>query len=228
MVHKTAIDNARHFAEVYLAGVEGITIAEIGSQDVNGSIRPVFGEKVRYIGLDFADARGVDIVLEDPYRLPFPDGELDVVVTSSCFEHSEFFWLTFVEAARALRSGGLLYLNAPSNGPVHGYPVDCWRFYPDSGQALARWAVRSGQDVLLLESFTTEQQGGYLNDFVAVFVKDSIRAPDHPRRIQDRLKAFTNGYVHGEAELRNRQQLTEDQRALQAIQRFVGTRLKPV
>jgi SAM-dependent methyltransferase len=70
------------------------------------------------------------------YKLPFADGSVDVVLSSSCFEHSEFFWLLFLEILRVLRPEGLFYLNAPSNGPFHRYPVDCWRFYPDSGNAL--------------------------------------------------------------------------------------------
>ena len=107
-----------------------VSIVEIGSQDVNGSIRPTFGPDVNYVGVDFANAAGVDVVLSDPYSFPFQDNEIDVVVSSSCFEHSEFFWLTFLEAVRIVRPGGLIYLNAPSNGPFHQYPVDCWRFYP--------------------------------------------------------------------------------------------------
>ncbi|THD74587.1 MAG: methyltransferase domain-containing protein [Phenylobacterium sp.] len=227
-MHRTAVENARLFAEVYLADAGAATIVEIGSQDVNGSIRPVFGDKVRYIGVDFANARGVDVVLEDPYRFPFGDDEIDAVVTSSCFEHSEFFWLTFLEAVRITRPGGLIYLNAPSNGPVHGYPVDCWRFYPDSGPALARWAVRNGQEVTLLESYTGEQEGGYLNDFVAVFLKGSDQLGAYPNRILDRIQAFTNGYVHGEPDRRRPQSLTEDQRNLLALQKFLEGRLKPI
>ena len=35
----------------------------------------------------------------------------------------------------------LFYLNAPSNGEFHRYPVDCWRFYPDAGGALGDLAL---------------------------------------------------------------------------------------
>jgi len=142
MVHRTAIANARLFYATYLEGAGPVTVVEIGSQNVNGSIKEHF-PGVAYVGVDFAPGKDVDVVLEDPYRLPFPDDHADAIVTSSCFEHSEFFWLTFVECARVLKPGGLMYLNAPSNGPVHGYPVDCWRFYPDAGRALAKW--RSGR-----------------------------------------------------------------------------------
>ncbi len=42
---------------------------------------------------------------------------------------------------RALqREGGLCCVIAPSGGPEHRYPVDCWRYYTDGFRALARWA----------------------------------------------------------------------------------------
>lgn len=228
MVHRTAISNAKRFHDAYLAPLGDVSIVEIGSQDINGGIRGSLGPNNRYTGVDFVAAPGVDVVLEDPYKLPFPDASADVVVSSSCYEHSEFFWLSFLEVIRILRPGGLFYLNAPSNGPVHGYPVDCWRFYPDSGRALARWAVHQGYDVALLESYTSEQEEGYFNDFVAVFLKDSTQVEKHPNRILTTFKAMGNGYVYGNADVLNKQQVTEDQRALQALQRYLQNRLKPV
>jgi SAM-dependent methyltransferase len=228
MVHRTAINNAKLFADTYVQPLGKVSVVEIGSQNVNGSIKQAFSPEVTYVGLDFADAPGVDVRLTDPYSFPFEDNEIDVVVSSSCFEHSEFFWLTFLEAVRIVRPGGLIYLNAPSNGQVHGYPVDCWRFYPDAGRARAHWAQRMKQDVVLLESYTSEQEGGYLNDFVAVFVKDSAAAANYPARIVDKLQRFSNGYVLGEDATRNAQPLTEDQRNIKAIQNFLQNKLAPI
>lgn len=228
MVHRTAIANAKLFFDTYVQPLGKVSIVEIGSQNVNGSIRESFGPDVNYIGVDFADAPGVDVVLTDPYSLPFQDDEIDIVVSSSCFEHSEFFWLSFLEAVRIVRPGGLIYLNAPSNGPVHGYPVDCWRFYPDSGRALANWAVRMKQDVVLLESYTSDQNGGYLNDFVAVYLKGSASIGAFPSRILDKLPRYSNGYVLGEDKARNPHQLTEDQRNIRALQNFLKDKLAPI
>jgi SAM-dependent methyltransferase len=127
-----------------LKNTKGLTIVDIGSQDVNGSLRSVAPPNNKYIGVDFVEAKGVDVVITDPYSLPFEDESVDAVVSSSCFEHSEFFWLLFNEALRILKPTGLLYINVPSNGQFHRYPVDCWRFYPDSGVALQNWGKRSG------------------------------------------------------------------------------------
>lgn len=226
MAHETGFRNAKRFYDTYVEPLGAVQVIEIGSQDVNGSIRQYFPAPITYIGVDFADAKGVDVVLTDPYKLPFDDGSTDVVVCNSCFEHSEFFWLTFMEMMRVLKPNGLCYLNAPSNGPVHGYPVDCWRFYPDAGKALQNWANRQGEDVLLLESYTSYQSGGMFNDFVGVFLRDAAHLDGHPRRILDSFADFENGYVHGGGDKsRKPAMLTEDQRALLQIKEYLARRL---
>ena len=125
--------------------------------DVNGSLKEVIPKNSKYIGVDFAEGKGVDKVLKDPYNLTFENNSVDVVISSSCFEHSELFWLLFIEIIRILKPNGLFYLNAPSNGAFHRHPVDCWRFYPDSGKALVKWAKKNGFNTLLLESFISNQ-----------------------------------------------------------------------
>lgn len=193
------MENGRLFFEVYVKKLGPVTVIDVGSLDVNGSLRSVCPPQARYVGLDLAPGKGVDVVLEDQYALPFPDGSQDVVVSSSCFEHSEMFWLVFVEALRILKPSGLFYLNAPSNGAFHRYPVDCWRFYPEAGKALVAWARRCGLNAALLESYTFRRRNGTFNDYVAVFVKDERHADDHPARITDKMTGFTNGVVRGRA-----------------------------
>lgn len=192
-MHDTAMMYGEHFFSTYLNDASGLKIADVGAQDVNGSLRSVAPINNEYIGVDFVEGKGVDIVLTDPYALPFEDSSIDVVVSSSCYEHSEFFWLTFNEALRVLKPTGLLYINAPSNGLYHRYPVDCWRFYPDSGVALQNWGNRSGYECALLESFIGLRQNDVWNDFVGVFVKNKSHAGTFPARIQDRTNAFMNG-----------------------------------
>ena len=65
------------------------------------------------------------------------DGHYDALISGQAFEHVKFFWLTWMEMVRTLKPGGFIFLIAPSRGPEHRYPVDCWRFYPDSYRALA-------------------------------------------------------------------------------------------
>lgn len=201
-MHQSAMFYGRLFFETYSSSLpdSNVTIVEIGSQNVNGSLREVCPKNVKYIGLDFTEGEGVDIVIADPYKLPMPDATADVVLSSSCFEHSEFFWLVFLEAMRILKPGGVFYLNAPSNGFFHRWPVDCWRFYPDAGHALINWAKRNDVDAILLESFTGRRsegrvsEGGMWNDFVAVFLKDQKYLDKFPSRIIHSQTDFYNGY----------------------------------
>jgi SAM-dependent methyltransferase len=191
------MDHGNAFFQIYLNNTVGLTIVDVGSRDVNGSLRSVAPLNSTYLGVDFSAGTGVDVVLTDPYVLPFGDSSVDVVVSSSCFEHSEFFWLLFNEALRILKPSGLLYINAPSNGTFHRYPVDCWRFFPDSGVALQNWGRRSGYNCALLESFIGQTKSDVWNDFVAVFVKDESYASRYVNRLQTGLSDFTNGRVHG-------------------------------
>ena len=65
---------------------------------------------------------------------------MDVIISGQTFEHTEFFWLTMREIARALKEGALACIVAPSAGDEHRYPVDCWRIYTDGFRAIARYA----------------------------------------------------------------------------------------
>lgn len=155
--------------------VQGGRIVDVGSQDVNGSLRVLVPKDAEYIGVDMEAGKNVDIVLEDPYKLPFEDNSVDYVVSTSCLEHCEMFWVLFLEMLRILKPEGLCYMNVPSKQRVHRYPVDCWRFLPDSGNALETWGRASGYNTRLLESFVLDTN---LGDFVGVFVKDEEHDPE--------------------------------------------------
>jgi len=222
-MHPSAMANGKLFFETYtkyLKEESQITVVEIGSQNVNGSLRDVCNSNFSYIGLDFESGHGVDVVLEDAYSLPLDSESIDVVVSSSCFEHSEFFWLTFLEVQRILKPNGLFYLNVPSAGNFHRYPVDCWRFFPDSGKALVSWANRNDYKTELLESYT--QVGGSWQDFVAVFIKDSRFVPLYPDRIINIKLDFENGYIFGDRLLINPKWISQNDEKVEMTNEIAG------
>jgi len=137
-----------------------------------------------------APGNGVDLIIAPGKPFPIEDSSVDVVVTSSALEHDVCFWETFLELMRILTPGGLLYINAPSNYAFHRYPVDCWRFYPDAGNALQVWASRRGITVELLESFVAKPTEHGWADFVAVFRKASDRPYERRGRLADRTTAM--------------------------------------
>ena len=211
------MSNGKNFFEVHAGAFENqssVRVVDVGAQDVNGSLRQVCPSHFEYIGLDFQKARGVDIVLDDPYSLPLESESVDIVVSSSCFEHSEMFWLSYLEILRILKPGGLFYLNAPSDGGNHRYPVDCWRFYPDSGRALRTWARRNGYTTEVLESYI--QLGGGWHDFVCIFIRDEMFIDNFKNRILHQKKDFENGYLFGGEDILNLQVRTQNERSLRA------------
>lgn len=167
-MHDTAYEIGRLVMNTY-CDLATAKILEIGSLDVNGSLRDHAAPSTKYIGLDFQKGAGVDTVIRPGLPLPVDNEAFDLVMASSVFEHDQAFWLTFLEMCRKARKGGFVYINAPANGWVHRYPQDNWRFYPDSGKALAKWANSQGIRVKLVESFVSDQQADGWNDFVAIF-----------------------------------------------------------
>jgi len=226
-MHDSALATGRAFFERYVVAPSP-RVLEVGARDVNGSLRGVAPESARYVGVDLEGGPGVDRVLDDPYVLPFEDAAFDAVVSTSCFEHTPFFWLAFVEQVRVLAPGGHLYASAPSNGWYHGYPFDHWRFYPDAGLALEAWARRSGQELTLVESFVGAQSGSIWNDFIMVFERSDTAAP----RTSFVVEAFpdaTNVRRFDREGLQNLHVQTEDERKIADLEmkNFVlGKRLR--
>ena len=200
-MHESALFYGKKFFEIYCAenSISNPKVFEIGSQDINGSLRQVAPKNTLYTGLDFIEGKAVDIVIDDPYKFPLPNECADIVVSSSCFEHSEFFWLTFLEITRISKPGGLIYLNMPSNGMYHKYPIDAWRFYPDSGIALANWARLNDQKITLIESFVgARSEENVWNDFVAVLQKEPISRDANSPKILDTELGLTNAHTISE------------------------------
>jgi SAM-dependent methyltransferase len=173
-MHDTAFYIGTLAMNIY-ADLRSDSILEIGSQSLNGGLRENALPTTRYVGVDIEAGEGVDVVVEPGKPLPVEEGSFDLVMATSVFEHDPFFWMTFLEMCRAAKDGGYIYINAPSNGVVHRYPQDNWRFYPDSGRALAAWAALQGTPVTVVESFIAARDKDIWNDFVAVFRKGPIK-----------------------------------------------------
>jgi len=175
-MHYTALKSGEAFSESY-AIPNGIVI-DIGGRNVNGSLRPFFESKgMKFICIDMEADKSVDIVIPPSEKLPFEDSSVDLIVSTSCFEHDPCFWLTFKEMTRIIKPSGYIYINAPTRGPYHTYPGDNWRFYSDAGQALAYWSGKQISNetiypVKVVETFNI--LGDMWNDFVCVWQRVNI------------------------------------------------------
>ena len=144
-MHASSYDRMAEFCHDYLAARkdEPLTIVDLGSCDYNGSYRPIFARKPwRYLGVDLAPGKNVDLVLREAYHWRELQSEsVDVLVSGQTFEHTEFFWETILEITRVLKPGGICCIIAPASGPEHRFSLDCWRIFADGFRALSRYAA---------------------------------------------------------------------------------------
>ncbi|HJQ99060.1 MAG TPA: methyltransferase domain-containing protein [Candidatus Polarisedimenticolaceae bacterium] len=88
-----------------------------------------------YLGTDLQPGVDVDIVA-DAHRLTEVVGEeqFDAVIACSTFEHFKYPHVAAHEVMKALRKGGVLFIQTHQTFPLHGHPHDYFRF---SREALA-------------------------------------------------------------------------------------------
>lgn len=100
--------------------IQDARILEVGSYDVNGSIRAIFAAAREYVGVDLTEGPGVDLVAFG-HEVDHPTGAYDITISGECFEHDPHWAETFANMARLTRSGGLMAFTCASTGrPEHG------------------------------------------------------------------------------------------------------------
>jgi hypothetical protein len=82
-----------------------------------------------YLGTDIEGGEDVDIVA-DMHRLTQVTGEeqFDVIISCSTFEHFKYPHLAAHEVMKALRIGGVVFIQTHQSFPLHAYPYDYFRF----------------------------------------------------------------------------------------------------
>jgi SAM-dependent methyltransferase len=103
------------------------TVLEIGSLDVNGTLRAVL--PITH-GIDIRPGKCVDEVLDACNLLErYGPESWDNVVTSNCFEHVEFWEPALRNAWGVLKTGGKFLFEVPTQKKgYHSYPHDYWRW----------------------------------------------------------------------------------------------------
>jgi len=131
-VHGSVIDWFK--SVVAPSEIVGRRVLEVGSMDVNGTVRPLFeahGPR-EYVGVDFQPGRGVDRVCDaNSLVATFGPGSFDVVVSTEMIEHTPDWRLAVFNMKQVLAPEGLLFVTTRSPGfEYHGYPHDHWRYTP--------------------------------------------------------------------------------------------------
>jgi SAM-dependent methyltransferase len=112
--------------------IDGKRVLEVGSFNVNGSLRTIV-ESLRpreYIGVDFQEGPGVDEVCNaDRLVDRFGENAFDVLISTEMLEHVRNWKRVISNLKRVLKPGGVLAVTTRSKGyPYHSAPFDFWRF----------------------------------------------------------------------------------------------------
>lgn len=102
----------------------GASVLEIGSHDVNGSVRPLFQQASHYHGIDIAPGPGVDEVADaSDWRAP---RLYDVVVSTEVLEHAPRWYDVLDNAWGALEPGGRLLFTFATDPRAPHSAIDGW------------------------------------------------------------------------------------------------------
>jgi len=113
--------------------MQNARVLEVGSKNVNGSIRRLINniwKPSEYIGVDISSGKGVDRIVDVTNLFDTFGGEaFDAVICTEVLEHVRLWRTAVCNLKAVLRTNGLLLLTTRSYGmPYHGYPSDYWRF----------------------------------------------------------------------------------------------------
>ena len=101
---------AQHFTDDYT----NVKILEIGSYNVNGTIREFFiGSD--YLGIDLTEGPGVDLV-SDGHLIDHDDNTYDITVSCECFEHNPYWLESFCNMYRMTKDGGFVIFTCATRG----------------------------------------------------------------------------------------------------------------
>jgi SAM-dependent methyltransferase len=119
-MHTEAFD---FFAKTIRALPRRAYVVEIGSKNINGSLRDLFVRAApRYVGVDIVHGPDVDVVSDGATFTP--DGEPDTVVCAEVLEHTSEAAAICANAHRILAPGGVFVLSAAANPRMPHSAVD--------------------------------------------------------------------------------------------------------
>jgi SAM-dependent methyltransferase len=119
MAHADQFDFIGLIKKHFPASFQGGSVLEIGSLDINGSVRSFF-EAANYTGVDVAAGPGVDEVCQGQL-VGYPSGVFDVGISCECMEHNPFWVETVSNIFRMTKPGGLVIISCATTGRAeHG------------------------------------------------------------------------------------------------------------
>lgn len=111
--------------------VKGKRVLEVGSMNVNGSVRGIIAvhKPSEYIGIDMEAGPGVDIVCRAEKLVErFGKESFDIVVSTCLLEHVRDWQSVVSNIKQVCKKNGLILLIVPAIWPFHAFPHDYWRY----------------------------------------------------------------------------------------------------
>lgn len=182
----------------------GKKVLEVGSLDINGSVRQFF-EDCDYTGIDIGEGKGVDYVSK-AHEYVCPETH-DVIISTEMLEHDKFWADSLKRMYDNLKVGGLLILTCA--GPTraeHGTTrTDGAWASPFTGDYYRNISTEDFASVLPAELFSKAYLG-YRNDHADLYFAGikQVSAPD-----QNSMVTTENSNVY-EIKLQKSQQIASD------------------
>jgi len=132
MAHSAQRDYFLRVREWFPDAFHQANVLEIGSLNINGTIRDLFSE-CAYLGVDVGEGKDVDLVAHGEH-LDFADSSFDVTLSAECFEHNPAWADTFQNMWRMSRR--YVFVTCASTGRAeHGTS----RSHPGSSPLTVEW-----------------------------------------------------------------------------------------
>ena len=112
--------------------IQGKRVIEVGSYNVNGSLRNIIEEMspAEYIGVDITEGPGVDIICNaDDLVKKFGENSFDIVISTEMMEHIRNWREVISNLKKLCKPNGIILITTRSYGfEYHGWPYDFWRY----------------------------------------------------------------------------------------------------
>ena len=119
MAHIDQINFVKEFKDYYINNKfnKDINILEVGSLDVNGSIKDLFNFCNDYTGIDLEKGPNVDLVMDgsEIYKL---NKKFDMVISCECFEHAKNWKIIFKQMCEVAKENAFVLISVASTGRI--------------------------------------------------------------------------------------------------------------